>query len=119
MEMLEEAPLCFRAPSWAERGTIRLRIDGVDRPVEWSGAEIAIGNLRPGQTAVVTYDLPEREIADTIAGSDYISHWRGGTVTSITPAGERYPIYQRSAFETADIPMIDRAPLSQPVVVRW
>lgn len=119
LEIQQAAPFFVRVPTWAKRESVRLTIDGEDRALEWRGDSLVLGDARPGQSFVVTYSQIEREVKDTIAGSDYLTRWKGGTVTSITPTGERYPTYQRSDLATSEMPMIERSPLVRPVVVTW
>jgi hypothetical protein len=119
IEVRQAATFFLRLPAWIDRDRIRLTVDGEERPTELRGQILVLGDARPGQTFVVTYPQSNREITDTIAGTGYVTHWKGGTVTRITPCGGRYPTYQRAALESTELPMIERGPLVRPVVVTW
>ncbi|HKG25944.1 MAG TPA: hypothetical protein VKB09_09870, partial [Thermomicrobiales bacterium] len=119
LEVRQAAPFFLRLPAWIDQNRVRLTVNGKERPAAWRGQSLVLGDARPGQTFVVTYPQSDREITDTIAGSDYVTQWKGSTVTHITPTGGRYPIYQRAALESAEPPMIEREPVVRPVVVSW
>ncbi len=67
----------------------------------------------------MTYPLAVQERTETIAGKEYTTRWKGGTVTAITPPGERYPTYRRAEYEADEPPLIERSPVVRPVVVSW
>jgi hypothetical protein len=119
LEIRQAARFFWRLPSWVDAHRVRLTVDGQERSVVVQGGSLDLGDARPGQTFVITYPLEERDEFDTIAGREYETHWKGGVVTRITPAGDRYPTYQRAVFEGTEPPMIEREAVVRPVVVRW
>jgi DUF1680 family protein len=119
LEVRQAGPYFLRLPEWAEPESVRLTVDGVERPAERQGRYLALGTARPGQAFVATYPLPVREQTETIAGNEYTTRWKGGTVTRITPPGERYPTYERAHFEATEAPLVEREPEVRPVVVSW
>jgi hypothetical protein len=119
LEVRQAAPFFLRLPEWADSARLRLTVDGIERPASRRGRYLALGEARPGQTFVVTYPQQTGERAETIAGCEYATRWKGGTVTRITPPGERYPIYERAHFEATEPPLIEREAVVRPVVVSW
>lgn len=108
-----------RVPAWAAREGVQVHVEHVAQPARWHGAYLALGTVEPGQEWVITYPQERRHADETIAGVDYRVRWKGGTVTGISPAGNRYPIYQRDAFESSEPSMSQRPYRWQPVTVRW
>jgi hypothetical protein len=104
---------CFiRVPAWADRDGLQVTLDGVAQPIAWQGVE-------PGQRWAITYPQRRRETSETIADIPFSLRWKGGTVTSVSPSGKRYPIFQREHFEESEPPMEQRPHTWQPVTVRW
>lgn len=120
LEIRQAASFSIRFPRWLEEDNILMSVDGAPPcRVNWRGGEYRLGEARPGQTFVITYPLSDRDVTDTIAGTDHVTHWKGGTVTRITPIGGRYPIYERAAYEGTEPPMVERNPVVRPVNVTW
>jgi hypothetical protein len=120
IEVRQSVSFFLRLPSWIDEDQAFLSVDGGEpQPMSYPALDPILEDARPGQVLVITYPQTNREITDTIAGSDYVTHWKGGTVTCITPAGGRYPIYERAAFESIEPPLVERKPIVRPVVVKW
>ena len=119
LEVRQAKSFSLRLPEWADRDRTRLAVDGEEHAPRWAGRSLALGEARPGQTFVVTYPQGESELEESLAGRTYVTRWKGGTVTRIEPAGERYPIYERRKFEASDPPLSEREVAVRPVVVSW
>jgi hypothetical protein len=120
IEVRQAGNFFVRLPDWINEDKVLLSIDGgAPEPLSYAAQDPILEDARPGQVLVLTYPRSDREITDTIAGTEYVTQWKGGTVTRITPTGGRYPTYQRSTLESADPPMIERDPIVRPVVVTW
>ena len=54
--------------------------------------------VQAGQVAAIHYPLRAASRAYSIGGAEYQGHWRGNTMLTIEPGGERYPIYRRGTL---------------------
>ena len=70
-------------------------VDDVDVAPMWDGGYIRFDGLETGQVAAIVYPLREIDRRYQIGESEYLGHWRGSTMLSIEPQGQRYPIYRR------------------------
>ena len=115
----QRRPFFVRVPTWADRARVRLAVDGAERPAQWRGAYLALGPAAPGEQWLISYPQRRQEHEELIAGQRYAVRWRGNTVTRIDPAGTRYPIFRRAAFETSEAPTATRSFAGAQVAVRW
>ena len=119
LEVREPAMFFLRLPSWVERSGVRLTTGGTERPVSWHGQYLTLGMAQPGQSFGVTYPQRQAEFTDVLAGQAYVTRWKGNTVIQITPPGEHYPIYERTAYLATEPPLSGRAVTAAPVAVTW
>jgi hypothetical protein len=119
LHVRQARPFFLRLPEWIDTNTVNLTVDGTKRPIDLRGRSLELGELRSGQVVDVKYPLAVQERTEAIAESEFTTHWKGGTVTAITPPGEHYPTYRRAEYEADEPPMIERTPVIRPVVVRW
>jgi hypothetical protein len=87
----------MRCPDWLSLKNVR-----VDGPAgltydnDASTHSVRMRRARPGTRIILT--LPQREETRkyVVAGRQYEVQWKGDTVTSVTPLGKTYPLYQGS-----------------------
>jgi hypothetical protein len=108
-----------RVPGWAQRDGLRVLLDGVPQATTVKDGYLDLGEGQPGQTFVIGYPQERAHEHITIAGKPYDVRWKGGTVTAIEPAGTRYPIYQRAAFEASEPPRTTWDDGPWPLTVHW
>jgi hypothetical protein len=98
-----------RIPAWVPRRDVRLRVAGVDRPLDWVGNYLVAGDLNPGDTVEVSFPVRETTArytmnAHTEAEQVYTLTLRGSTVVDIAPRilhPTRLQLYQREALKKA------------------
>lgn len=61
---------------------------------------LEIAQAKQGERISISFPLITREADETVAGQSYRVRWRGDTVTGISPAGSRYPLFEREWMET-------------------
>ncbi|RIK36441.1 MAG: hypothetical protein DCC55_27315 [Chloroflexi bacterium] len=112
----------IRVPGHAGRAQVRTLIEGQDADVGWQGPYATFA-LQAGQTATLSYPLPESNRSYQIAGQTYQARWRGATMVEIQPTGEGYPTYQRQhlwaedSSAEAEPPQVAETP--EPVPFLW
>jgi hypothetical protein len=92
-------------PDWADRTQVKVTVDG--RPTtdwSWFGPYVTMRDPKADPLFSVSYPLRRISQDVTVAGKKYRITWRGDTVISIDPPGERDQLYQRSAMDTDTVP---------------
>ena len=98
--------VALRVPAWAPRREVRLRVGGVDRPLDWIGQYLIAADLRPGDVIELTFPVRETTARYTVnarspAEAVYTCTFRGSTLVDITPrdtAPTSLPLYRRDAL---------------------
>lgn len=88
----EACRLRVRIPSWAERGSIRLRVEGEQRTATYEDTWLVVDNVPGGKTVSVELPLVEREMTEKIKERTYRVLWRGDTVVAMSPKGTVEPM---------------------------
>jgi DUF1680 family protein len=95
-------PIEIRVPSWVEKDTVAVEVDGTPTEVTWKDGLIALGEygrswLKVGQVVTVTFPVREVTTSEIKGGGTFAVTWRGNTVVGIEPAGTHHPLYQGRA----------------------
>ncbi len=96
----------IRIPDWVRSNEARCRVDGAVRELKFDGRYAIVGDLRRGQTAVITFPIFERTMktkiqdANNPLGSEYTLVFRGNDVVSIDPPGRICPLYKRAHYRS-------------------
>jgi len=61
-------------------------------------------DFAPGEQAIVTFPLKHYSGEEQAAGKTYRVAWKGSTVLSLEPRGEKMPLYANRAGFRADQP---------------
>ncbi len=85
----------IRAPEHVALNEVRAFVDRNEANISWHGRYAIFDDLKPGQTATITYPLHRFSRTYQIAGKPYQGEWLGNTMIEIFPPGSRYPIYRR------------------------
>lgn len=103
--VVHDAPkLQVRIPAWAPAGELRVSLDQTPvAPVLDQNRYLTFVGLAPGSTLRIEYPLVSRRAVETLRGQAYESHWEGGTVVAITPAGTRYPLYTHGSRQAETV----------------
>ena len=96
-----------RIPAWVPRREVRLRVAGVDRPLDWIGNWLVAGDLKPGDAVELAFPVRETTLrytmnAHTADAQVYTLTLRGSTVVDIAPRiihPTRLQLYQRDALK--------------------
>jgi hypothetical protein len=102
----------YRVPAeWAGESRSRIgtvvRVDGRIRAVRWRGCYVRIEGLKPGQKVEIIHPLRREETCEIAGGREYRLTWRGSTIVGISPSGQQYPLYERSAMDAESAPMVE------------
>jgi hypothetical protein len=101
---LELYPKCsksiwVRCPDWLSLKDLK-----VDGPVGLAYVadpethSLRFAGATTGTRIVLTLPQREETVSYVVAGRQYDVQWKGDTVMNMTPPGEPYPLYQRSAY---------------------
>ena len=90
--------LQVRIPEWVKPNEAVCKINGQAKALTFDGRYAGVGNVKEGQTVVVTFPISERTEKKNIEGFDYTLIVRGNDVVSIDPPGKNLPMYQRGHY---------------------
>lgn len=88
------APLAVRLPEGTAADAIRVAVNGADVPVRTETGVIHLSRMPSGTVIDIRYPLAERTETREVAGLTLTASWRGNTLITLDPPGDRYPIYQ-------------------------
>jgi len=90
--------LAVRIPGWVSPGDVRVRVDGTDRGTEWDGRYALVGDVVPGNVAVVTFPIAEHRETLVVEKREYTVTCKGNEVVVVDPPGPFCPLYQREHY---------------------
>ncbi len=99
--MKTSASLKVRVPSWVNRESVTVTINGEKADFSFKGTAnnyVCLEELNIGDVVIVEYELVDfyQKITVNYCGlepKEYTYHWIGNTVASVEPKGEYLPIY--------------------------
>ena len=98
---------------------LAVTVDGARTGKMWVGSYLRFSGLRPGDRITVSYPMAERDETVQVMEDEYTVHWKGNTVTRISPEAEIGPLYRRAAMEKGEAPLV-RYPYHSPnQEIRW
>ena len=100
IKVKQPVELAVRIPEWVRPAEARAEVNGEARAVSWDGRYARLGAVRPGETATVTFPLPERTDLVGIQKRTYTLVRRGNDVVDIFPRGRYYPFYRREHYRS-------------------
>ena len=120
--------ISVRIPFWVSRREIRVRVGGVDRPLEWLSNYLVLDGLQPGDELTVTFPIRESTASYTVNANSpdeqaYSCTFRASTMVDISPrdtSPTTYPMYQRDHLRGDEAPMktVERFVPSK-LIVAW
>ena len=102
LKVKEPVLLSIRIPEWVRPGEVRVQVDGADRDVSWDGRYAEVGEVKPGDIAVMTFPIAERTDTVWIEKERYTLVRKGTDVVAIDQPGRYCPLYQREHFREAE-----------------
>jgi len=100
-----------RIPSWVDRGTIAVDLNGKHADATTVGRYLIVNGLAPKDTVTLTFPVRTEVDKYTIAGTRYTITFRGSTVVDISPRFDgphSYPLYLRNALLADSAPIITK-----------
>ena len=100
-----------RVPSWVDRNTISIAVNGKEVKATSAGRYLVLENLVPKDLIVLTFPIEKTVEKDTMAGTVYTVTFRGSDVVDISPRAKgphSYPLYLRDAFNSGKAPIVTR-----------
>jgi len=106
--------LAVRIPVWIGRSKLSSRVNGRPRPLMFSGNYLLIEDLKPEETVVIRFPLPEWKDKYTALQRwwmhevTYTVTLRGSTVIEISPrdvSSLSYPLYRRDYLRREEAPI--------------
>jgi DUF1680 family protein len=88
----------IRIPEWVTPGESRCEVNGEQRRLGWDGRYAQIGQLKPSDTAILTFPIGERTDVVHIEKQPYTLVRKGNEVVSIDPPGRHYPLFERGHY---------------------
>ncbi|HEY5912145.1 MAG TPA: hypothetical protein VJA21_16195, partial [Verrucomicrobiae bacterium] len=78
-------------------------------PAALEGQYAVVSKVASGEVIEILFPLQLCETVERAAGKDYLVKWKGSSVFSLSPAGQRVPLYS-----DRDTALSSSAPMSQP-----
>jgi GH24 family phage-related lysozyme (muramidase) len=105
-----------RTPDWLHPEAVRVS-GPASLHIERESSAILLKGAVAGVPISLEFEQPEMERMHTVATRTYRALWRGDTVVRLLPAGNPYPIYQRTALNVPAAPLKPRdlSPITQQV----
>lgn len=98
--------LRVRLPDHTDSQDIRLVLGEKESPLPPANGYLQLPSLAEGQKASILFRLKTLQTEELAAGRQYHVRWKGSTVLSQEPRGEKMPLYTgRAAFEAEAAPM--------------
>ena len=103
VKVKQSLKLEVRIPEWVKPEEVQCNIEGESRSLDFKGRYAKVGPVDEGQTATLTFPIPERtekvQIQDHPGRvNEYTLVMRGNTVVHIDPPGKYNPLYQRGHY---------------------
>ena len=90
--------LSLRIPEWVHTKDVRVQVLCADRTPSFNGRYVHIGEVQPGDVAVVRFPIDERDDIVHIEKRRYALVRKGNEVVVIDPHGRHRPLYQRDHY---------------------
>ena len=90
--------LAVRIPEWAAPPDVRVQVNGVERRVGWDGRYAHVGEVKPRDTATLSFPMAEGRVEVAIEKRKYRLARRGNEVVDVYPRGRHYPYYRREQY---------------------
>jgi hypothetical protein len=114
--------LFLRIPAWADKQTVRCRLNNKPVDLSWDGNHIVITGLCKKDT--ITAEFPMVKWTEQHYG--YTINFKGNTVVDISPRGNlparfksNYPIYLRDHMKRNKAPMKEITRYVAPMTLKW
>ena len=98
VKVKQPVALSIRIPEWVKPAETRVQVNGVDRRVSWAGRYAEVGQVKPQDTASVTFPIAERTDTVYVEKERYTLVRKGNDVVAIDPPGRYNPLYQRAHY---------------------
>jgi hypothetical protein len=88
-------PLFVRLPSWVDRGTVKVQVNGEARPPHFLRHEVSLAPLQRDDHVVLTFPQLRQQTTEAATGypEPYRIDWVGDTVVGIAPQGQIARLY--------------------------
>jgi hypothetical protein len=100
IKVKQPVELSVRIPEWVLPNDVRVQVNGADRNPGWSGRYAEVGEVRPEDTATLTFLIGERTDEVWIQKRKYTLVRRGANVVAIYPRTRYYPFYQGDHYRS-------------------
>ncbi|HIJ64545.1 MAG TPA: hypothetical protein HPP77_01235 [Candidatus Hydrogenedentes bacterium] len=81
-----------RIPEWVDPDTLELSVRNRSRKARIKSGHVKITGLRPGDGAVLAFDVPCKVERETVDGTTYTTTWIGNQIIDIRPRGNESPL---------------------------
>ncbi|HEY8780160.1 MAG TPA: hypothetical protein VIM16_00960 [Mucilaginibacter sp.] len=106
--IIHDAPqLQIRIPEWV--GEHELVVSTGGKEVKFTSLPsryIELKGLKKGDRLRLDYPLRRKQAVEKVSGETYQIRWRGDTVVSMAPVGEKYRLFERHWMENPATPMV-------------
>ena len=102
VKVKEDLELEIRLAEWVAPEEARCTVDGKPRDLTFNGRYAQVRAVRAGQTATLTFPIPERTDRVIIEKRPYTIIRRGNEVVWIDPPGKNCPLYQRGHYRQGE-----------------
>ncbi len=108
VRMKQPRDLAVRIPEWAPKNSIQALVNNKPVPLTIDNQYASFPALKPGDTASLTYDLPESSRTYILGPDTYQVAFKGDTALAISPQGRYGPLYQRRHYQSDTAPQTPR-----------
>jgi DUF1680 family protein len=103
IRMWSSGPLKIRQPDAQEA---HVSIDGAPVDPGASAGYLCFDRIGEGQSVMVEFPLSVEDREERLLDWDLRLRWRGDTIVSMSPAGHRLRLYERSSLDTDEVPVL-------------
>ncbi len=98
VKIKQASELAVRIPEWISPEQVNGAVNDVQCALQWKGRYAELGQVEPGDVAVVTFPLAQRRDTIYVQNANYKIERKGSEVIAIDPPGRYCPLYQRTHY---------------------
>ena len=100
----------IRIPSWLDQRALEIKVNGKSQEPSFLKPTFAeITDISAGSQIVCLFPITENKATESVLGTEYTINWSGDTVTGVSPAGSRVPLYGDNGSDLRSIKIVEKA----------
>ena len=99
----------IRIPSWLDQRALEIKVNGKSQEPSFLKPTFAeITDISAGSQIVCLFPITENKAKESVLGTEYTISWSGDTVTGVSPAGSRVPLYGDNGSDLRSIKIVEK-----------